>query len=556
VAGPLRESISESLAAFRAVLGNPGLRLVESAGALAETGKWLYVVALLVYAHGVGGATAVGLVALIRVVPSAIVGPFTAVLADRLPRERIMFTTAVVRAFLFAGGAAAVALELPAGLVYAIAGLVTILATVFRPAEAAIMPSLARTPEELTAANVAASTIVSIGSFVGPAAGGLLLAATSVEVVFAATGAMFLLATLLLARLRVEGRPERAVTGEGLATEVFAGFRTIVADRNLRLLTGLYGAQTLVAGALTVLIVVVAIDLLDVGDSGVGYLNSAFGIGGFVGVGLTFLLIGRQRLAGDFAIGMILWGIPLIAIGLWTNTAVAIVLLAVIGVGDVLIEVAAPTLLQRAVPDEVLGRVFGAVESMIVAMMGIGAILAPVLIDGLGTRAALIATGALLPALAVLSWRRLARIDAETRVPVKEIGLLRGIPIFTPLGPPALEELAARLDPVELEAGVDVFRQGDPGERFYIVDEGEVEVRVDGTVVRRLGPGEYFGEIALLRDVPRTATVTAQKPGRLYALDRDEFIAAVTGVAESREAVNAVAGARLAHAKPPGLALE
>ena len=122
-----------------------------------------------------------------------------------------------------------------------------------------------------------------------------------------------------------------------------------------------------------VLVVVAAIELLDIGDAGVGYLNSAFGVGGLVGAALALLLVARQRLASDFAIGMFLWGIPLILVGLWTEPAAAIVLLALIGVGDVLIEVAAPTLLQRAVPDEVLGRVFGAVESILTGTMGIGA---------------------------------------------------------------------------------------------------------------------------------------------------------------------------------------
>ena len=554
--GSLRESLSESLGAFRAVLGNRDLRLVESAGAVAETGKWLYIVALDVYAYKVGGATGVGIVNLIRVVPSAVVAPFAAVFADRFPRQRVMLVTAVARTLAFAGAAAAVAIALPAGVVFAIAGLVTLLGTVFRPAEAAVMPSLARTPEELTAANVAASTIVSIGSFVGPALGGILLAITNVQTVFAATAGTFLLAALVLARLRVDRRPERALSEVGLAGEVFAGFRTILTDRHLRLFVGLYGAQTLVAGALTVLIVVAAIELLDIGGSGVGYLNSAFGVGGLVGVALTFLLVARQRLGSDFAIGMLLWGIPLIVIGLWVNTGVAIVAIAVIGVGDVLIEVAAPTLLQRAVPDEVLGRVFGAVEAVLIAGMGIGSIIAPALVAGLGTRGALLATGALLPVLALLFWRRLAAVDAEVRVPVHEIELLRRLAIFAPLAPPRLEELASRLVPLEVAAERDVFRQGEGGDRFYVIDRGEVEISVDGKHVRQEGPGEYFGEIALLRDVPRTATVTAVTDVKLYALDRDEFIGAVTGVAASREAAETVAGARLATAKPPGLAVE
>jgi MFS family permease len=556
VPGSLRESLSESLSAFRAVLGNRDLRLLESAGAAAETGKWLYIVALSVYAYQVGGATAVGIVALIRIVPSALVAPFAAVFADRFPRQRVLFVTGVARTLAFAGAAAAVALDLSYAVIYAIAGAVTLLGTVFRPAEAAVMPSLARTPEELTAANVAASTIVSLGSLIGPAIGGVLLAATDVKTVFAATAATFLLGTLLLAFLPVDRRPDRSGQEAGLAGEALAGFRTILGDRNLRVLVGLYGAQTLVAGALGVLIVVVAIQLLGVGESGVGYLNSAFGVGGLVGVALTFVLVARQRLGSDFAVGMLLWGIPLIVLGLWAHTAVALVAIAVIGVGDVLVEVAAPTLLQRAVPDEVLGRVFGALESVLIGMMGIGAIVAPALVAGIGIRGALIATGALLPALALVFWRRLAAIDAEAQVPVHEIELLRRSPIFAPLSLPRIEELASRLMPITVAAETEVFRQGERGDRFYLIDDGEVEISVDGSPVRREGPGEYFGEIALLHDVPRTATVVAATDVRLYGLDRDEFIGAITGHAESREAAETIAGARLTTAKPPGLVLE
>src|SRR5919108_3102836 len=554
---PVGGRLSESLAAFRSVFSNPGLRRLELAWGASETGKWFYVVALAVFAYDVGGASDVALSYLIRVIPAAVAAPFAGVLADRYSRRLVMLATSLLRAAVLGAAAAAVVGELPAGSVYGLMGLATLLSTAFRPAQAAILPALARTPAELTAANVSASTIASVGSFAGPALGGLLLAGTDVETVFAATGGLFLVSALLVAGVgRGEERPRAEAGGERFHKELVAGFATIARDARLRVLVGLYTAQTLVAGALFVLIVVIAKELLDLGDAGVGYLNAAFGVGGFVGTALTVLMVARQRLASGFGVGMLLWGVPLIGIAAWLEPAVAVVLVGVIGVGDLLVEVAAPTLLQRAIPDEVLARVFGAVESLLIAAMGIGALAAPLLIDGLGERGALVATGCFLPALAVLLWRPLRAIDREARVAATEARLLRGVPMFALVPQAALEQLAGRMTRMRVEAGEVVFRQGDPGDRFYVVAEGEVEVSVDRKPVRSQGPGDHFGEIALLRDVPRTATVTATSPTALYALEREDFIAAVTGHPESLEAAEAAVSTRLAAARPPRFSLD
>jgi MFS family permease len=421
-----------------------------------------------------------------------------------------------------------------------------------------LLPTISRSPEELTAANVVMSTIAAIGSFAGPALGGILLATTSVEAVFSVTAATFLISAFFVARIRTEApraaRAEREADRK-LAQEAFAGFSTIFVEPKLRLLTGLYCAQTVVAGALGVLIVVASIQLLGLGSSGVGYLNSAFGVGGLIGAALTVALVARQKLASDFAIGTLLWGIPLILIGVFPSSAAALVLIAFIGIGDTLVEVAAPTLLQRAVPDEVLGRVFGAVESLIIGAMGIGAIVAPPLIDWIGVRGALIATGCLLPALGLLFWHRLGAIDAAFALPARQLALLRQSSIFASLPQAQIERLARELVPVPAAPGETIVREGEPGDHFYVVDSGELDVTVAGRPVRKLGPGDHFGEIALLRDVPRTATVVADSDVRLYALERDEFIAAVTGHAPSVEAADAVISQRLATART-GLAVE
>ena len=233
-------------------------------------------------------------------------------------------------------------------------------------------------------------------------------------------------------------------------------------------------------------------------------------------------------------------------IGVWPNTVAALILIGVLGIGNTLVDVSAVTLMQRAVRDEVLGRVFGALESLLVLNLALGALVAPFLIDALGIRAAIIVTGALLPVATLLLWRRLGAIDAGEVLPSARIERLLANPIFAPLPPATIEHLATRLLPRSVSAGDVVFRQGEGCDRFYIVDDGRCEIAIDGEKVADASPGESFGEIALLRDVPRTATVTAAEDTKLLALDRDEFIAAVTGHAPSREVADAMIGARLA----------
>jgi hypothetical protein len=246
-------------------------------------------------------------------------------------------------------------------------------------------------------------------------------------------------------------------------------------------------------------------------------------------------------------IGVVLWGAPLIVLGLTQSTALALVVFALLGVGNSLVDVAAFTLVQRAVPDEVLARVFGVIQMLWLTSVGIGAVVAPVLINAVGIDTALIVTGVALPALVLVSSPRLVRIDAAAKAPDEAtLRLLGSTPIFAPLPGAALEHLAARLVPLRVESGSVILREGDPGDRFYIVVAGTVDVVQGGVPLTELSEGGYFGEIALIRDVARTATVTARTDVVLYALDRDDFLAAVTGHPQSTEAAESVMAARLA----------
>ena len=547
--GRLRQRALDPLLAVSQVFRNANLRRIELAWAGSITGQYAFSVALAVYSYRHGGATIVGIVIVARMVPAALVAPFAAIVADRVRRELVMLACDLIRVAALAG-AAALALEGGSPIaVYALGALVTVVATVFHPAQAALLPALASSPEELSATNIASSSIESIGSFAGPAIGGLVLAATSTGVAFLVACAAFLWSALLVAALRPErGNPdeasERSSGRGGLRREAFAGFQAIAADPALRVIVGLYTAQTVVAGSAGVLIVVIAIHVLALGNAGVGYLNSAMGVGGLIGGAVALALVGRGRLAGDFGAGAILWGAPIVVIGLWPRPAVALAMLGVLGLGNTLVDVSALTLLQRSVADEVIARVFGVVEAVTVAAMALGAVVAPLLVHGFGARAALIATGCLLPGVALLLWPRLLAIDRSAPVPELRLGLLRSIAIFKPLPPATLEQLANALEIVRVPAGADVVRRGDVGHNFFVIGEGSAEVVVDGAS-RPIGPGDSFGEIALLRDVPRTATVRAVTALTLYALERDEFIGAVTGYSASRAAADAVIGERL-----------
>jgi MFS family permease len=547
-----REKLAESAASFRSNFTNPQLRRLQLAGVGSVVGQWAYSISVSVYAYEQGGAKAVGVVTLIRTIPAAICAPFLGTLADRLPRVAVMAASNLGRAAVI-GAAGAVALaDGPAWAVYVLAGVAAILATIFLPAESSILPELARSPEELTAANVTRSTIDSVGSFAGPAIGAGLLAATSAGVVFLVTAGTFVWGALIVSLIRPQAEAAAAeddeAMSEGFLRGTAAGFKAIAVENRLRLVILLYSAQTVVAGALGVLVVVTALDLLDKGPSGVGLLEAASGVGGIAGAVAAFALIGRKRLASDFGLGIVLWGAPLMLIGAWPNTAVALVALAVLGLGNTLVDVAGLTLLQRTAPPAVIGRVFGVLEMVLVGTIGLGAALAPALIAWLGIRWSLVVTGAFLPVLAALTWRRLVQIDAESSAP-ETLPLLTALPVFAPLPAPQLERLASQLEPVDVAAGTEVVRQSEPGDRFYVVERGRFRVTVDGSPAGELGPGDFFGEIALLRNVPRTATVTAVEDGRLQALDREPFLAAVAGHAPSARAADAVVGARLGIAR-------
>ncbi|CUR54563.1 putative Major facilitator superfamily MFS_1 [metagenome] len=521
--------LGKAAAAISSNARNPSLRRAQLSFLGAWTAEWAFTVGLGIVAYRDGGATAVGLVGLLRMAPSALLAPLLSPLADRGRRERVLILVSTLRGLATAAAAVVVGVSGPTYLVYALAVLSTMAATLYRPAHSALLPSLCRTGYELASANVVRGLLDSAATLTGPLLAAVLLRLAGVTAVFAVAAGASLLAALLLLGLRYEAPPRPAAPDSRLLRSAAEGVRAVCRSADLALIMGLAVAQTLTRGALTVLTVVVAIDLLETGESGVALLTAAIGAGAVLGSLAASLLVDTRRLGGWFAVGVALWGVPVTLIGVVPHQASALGLLACVGVGNALIDLGGFTLLGRMAPDEVLGRVFGVLESLVALSMGVGAIITSLLIEQIGLRPSLMAIGLLCPACAVLSWPRLRRMDGSLDVRDADIELLQGLPMLGALPLPAVEQLARGLEVREVPARTTVFEQGDVGDRYYVIESGEAEVVGDGQVITTLRAGQGFGEIALLRQVRRTATVRAAHDLRLRSLRSEHFLAVVLG---------------------------
>ena len=528
----------EALAALSVAAGNGDIRRAELAWGASVAAEWSHFVGLGVFAYGHGGSTAVGVAGLVRLLPAAVIAPFATSLGDRFRRERFLLGVVLLGAAALVVSAAGARMG-DRIVVFAAAAVVGICSTLFRPAFVALLPSLARSTRELIAANGSASTTESLGTLVGPLAAGVLVAFANIEAVFVAGAVVLLAGAVLLARVSVQGRVLAPAQAAG--AEVWRGFRAIGEVPRARLLVGLIASQTFVRGCLNVLIVVTAYQVLDKGATEVGYLTAAIGAGGLVGA-LAAISLRGERLAPPFAWALVFWGVPIMLIAPLANPVPVIVLLAVVGVANSVLDVSGFTLLQRTVPDAVLTRVLGVMWGLAMGATAVGSFVAPVLLGLVGIRPAFVVVGAILPVLVLVTHRQLLEIDAEI-APALHLALIEDVAMFLPLSLVAKDSIASHLVEVDVAAGDVVIREGDIGDRFYLVASGSMSIDAGSRIVPA-GPGDYFGEIALLRDVPRTATVTAATDARLYALERDDFLAAITGHAQARTEAHLVATRR------------
>ena len=543
--------VTSVLSALAVDFGNRDLGLLGVARIGTSFAFWSFAISLGVYGFDHGGAVAVGVVALVRLAPGAIASPFAGLLSDRFSRRSVMIGSGLAMSVVLLAATIVAATDAPGGFILALAGLFTVALSGYAPAESALLPLLAKTPQELSAANVTHSTMESIGFLLAALGTGLILVVASPAVVFGAAAGAALATVVLLTRISPDHRPEYApLEGEltGIAQETTLGFRTLMRHPALRLCAAVVTMLVFFEGLADVLIVILALELLHLSHDSVGFLNAAWGVGALIGaVGLA-LLLQRGRLVAALVGGSLVIGAGAALPGAWTVPVAAYLGWLGIGFGYTFIEVAAKTLLQRLGSDETLGRVVGSLESARLAAMALGSISASAAVTLLGTEGALFVLAALMPVFMLLCWTRLRAHEVGAPVAEACFGLLRGNSIFSPLPVATLERLSRDLVGVDAAAGEEVITQGDQGDSFYLIETGEVEVFEDGNFRRNEGPGESFGEIALLRDVPRTATVRATAPTRLLRLEREQFISAVTGHRRSQHQARGVANARWASA--------
>jgi Cyclic nucleotide-binding domain len=327
--------------------------------------------------------------------------------------------------------------------------------------------------------------------------------------------------------------------------------KALVVDRKLRVIGAALTLLVFFEGAADVLVVILALDLLGLDPGSVGYLNAAWGIGALLGGAALALLLDRGHLAAGLVLGSIVAGASMALPGIWVAAVAAYLAWIGIGVGYTFVEVAARTLMQRLGSDETLARALGILETSRLGAMALGSIAVPGLIALFGIEGTLIAIGAVLPAFALLRWSALRGLEIGAPVEEGRYRLLRENPIFSPLPIDTLERLCHDLIPQGAGVGEEIIRQGESGDRFYLIEAGQVEVYEDGDFRRDQSEGDGFGEIALLNDVPRTATVRAVCECRLLALDRADFISAVTGHRRSHEAAGSVVQRRLTSPSEP-----
>jgi len=510
------------------LVGNPSLTTLLVAFAALTVAEWSYVTGLSVDAFRHHGSIAVGFVGF-RLFFAAI-GSFVGVpFLERHMGAGVLSAIAGIRAAIVTTTAALAAVGTSFTWLLVLVAVDAVISSPYRPAQAAMLPALARTPRELAASAVGLSTVKTLSQALGAMGGGLLLVVTSPSAVFAGAAGLLLSAAIVTTRFaRVSVPSLQSSTSRGIRETIRSTF-AVVREPHVDGLLVASGLRTFVRGMWTAMAVIASLKLLHAGSAGVGLLMLAAGIGSLAAVPVSAGLIDRSRIGTPAALALGACGLPLGVIAGFPVFGVAMALVAAWGIGMAVADVATLSLLYRLLDIPLLPRVTAAIESVKLALEGFGSLLAPALVAVFGIRGALVAAAVPLPLVVVAGWRMLHRLDSTAEQRTRVRSLLHGVECLEPLDMVSLESLAGGVVRVKVPEGAEVVRQGEDGDRFYVVDTGTADIVLDGYNVGVVTPGGSFGERALLRDVPRTATVRTRTSMELLALSREDFLTALTG---------------------------